>query len=118
MIVLTIHPEEGIRLRFGVKNPGSANQIAPVTDRFSYHEAFSGFAAEPCGKLLLDCMRGDFTLFERQDGVEAMWDVVDPLVARWEAIPPRDFPNDRPGTRGPAVADELLARDGRHWLTL
>ena len=118
VIVLTIQPEEGIRLRFGVKDPGSANQIAPVTVRFSYHEAFSGFAGEPYGKLLLDCMRGDLTLFERQDGVEAMWDVVDPLVARWEALPPADFPNYRAGTWGPAAADELLARDGRRWLTL
>jgi glucose-6-phosphate 1-dehydrogenase len=117
VIVLTIQPEEGIRLRFGVKSPGSANQIAPVTVRFSYHEAFTGFAAEPYGKLLLDCMRGDLTLFERQDGVEAMWDVVDPLVARWEALPPPDFPNYRAGTWGPAAADELLGREGRRWLT-
>jgi glucose-6-phosphate 1-dehydrogenase len=63
VIVLTIQPEEGIRLRFGVKDPGSANRIAPVTVRFSYHEAFTGFAAEPYGGLLLDCLRGDLTLF-------------------------------------------------------
>jgi glucose-6-phosphate 1-dehydrogenase len=118
VIALTIQPEEGIRMRFGVKNPGTANQIAPVTVRFSYHEAFTGFAAEPYGRLLLDCMRGDLTLFERQDGVEAMWDVVDPLVARWETLPPGDFPNYPAGSWGPAASEELLARDGRRWLTV
>ena len=120
VIVLTIQPEEGIRLRFGVKNPGSANQIAPVTVRFSYHEAFTGFAAEPYGKLLLDCLRGDLTLFERQDGVEAMWDVVDPLVARWEAAGASGLPQlpgrhlgaggrgRAAGTRGAALADRVV----------
>jgi glucose-6-phosphate 1-dehydrogenase len=117
VLILTIQPEEGIRLRFGVKNPGSANQIAPVNVRFNYREAFAP-PAQPYSKLLLDCMRGDLTLFERQDGVEAMWDVVDPLVGRWEAVTPRDFPNYRAGTWGPAAAEELLARDGRRWLTV
>jgi glucose-6-phosphate 1-dehydrogenase len=117
VIVLTIQPEEGIRLRFGVKNPGSVNQIAPVNVRFNYRESFSASPQQPYGKLLLDCMKGDLTLFERQDGVEAMWDVVDPLLARWDQIAPADFPNYRAGTWGPAAAEELLARAGRRWLT-
>jgi glucose-6-phosphate 1-dehydrogenase len=117
VIVLTIQPEEGIRLRFGVKSPGTANQIAPVNVRFNYRESFTGSPQQPYGKLLLDCMKGDLTLFERQDGVEAMWDVVDPLLARWEQVAPTDFPNYRAGTWGPAAAGELLARGGRRWLT-
>jgi glucose-6-phosphate 1-dehydrogenase len=118
VLVLTIQPEEGILLRFGVKNPGTANQIAPVNVRFTYRGSFSAAPAPPYGRLLLDCMRGDLTLFERQDGVEAMWDVVDPVIARWEQIAPTDFPNYRAGTWGPAAAEALLARTGRRWLTI
>jgi glucose-6-phosphate 1-dehydrogenase len=118
LLALAIQPEEGIRLRFGVKNPGTDNQIAPVTTRFTYHEVFADASREPYGKLLLDCLRGDLTLFERQDGVEAMWDVVDPLVAHWEATPPAAFPNYAAGSWGPAAADELLQRDGRRWLVV
>ena len=117
VLVLTIHPEEGIRLRFGVKNPGTANQIAPVNVHFTYRDSFAVASPEPYGKLLLDCIKGDLTLFERQDGIEAMWNVVDPLVARWEQVAPADFPNYRAGTWGPAAAEELLARNGRRWLT-
>jgi glucose-6-phosphate 1-dehydrogenase len=117
-LVLTIQPEEGILLRFGVKNPGTANQIAPVNVRFTYRDAFSAAPAPPYGKLLLDCMRGDLTLFERQDGIEAMWDVVDPLLERWEQVAPTDFPNYRAGTWGPAASEGLLARAGRRWLTV
>jgi len=118
LLVLTIQPEEGIRLRFGVKNPGSANQIAPVNVHFTYRDSFALASPEPYGKLLLDCIKGDLTLFERQDGIEAMWNVVDPLVARWEQVAPAGFPNYRSGTWGPAAAEELLARAGRRWLTV
>lgn len=118
LLVLTIQPEEGIRLRFGVKNPGSANQIAPVNVHFTYRGSFSVAPPEPYGKLLLDCIKGDLTLFERQDGVEAMWSIVDPLVARWEQVAPADFPNYRAGTWGPAAAAGLLAGTGRRWLTV
>jgi glucose-6-phosphate 1-dehydrogenase len=118
VLVLTIQPEEGILRRFGVKNPGSANQIAPVNVRFTYRDSFSAAPAPPYGKLLLDCMRGDLTLFERQDGIEAMWDIVDPLIKRWEQVAPAGFPNYRAGTWGPAAAEALLERTGRRWLTV
>ncbi len=117
LLTLTLQPEEGISLRFGVKRAGTHNQIVPVNVHLNYGETLAGMAREPYGRLLLDCMKGDLTLFERQDGVEAMWDVVDPLVARWEQVAPTDFPNYRGGTWGPAAASELLARSGRRWLT-
>jgi len=63
-------------------------------------------------------MKGDLTLFVRQDGVEAIWEALDPLLARWESRPPRDFPNYPSGSWGPVEADLLLQRDGRSWLTV
>ena len=41
----------------------------------------------PYEKVLTDCMKGDLTIFARQDGIEAMWAVVDPIIERWESIP-------------------------------
>jgi glucose-6-phosphate 1-dehydrogenase len=114
---LTVQPEERIELRFGVKYPPSPNQIFPVDMAFSYPATFKTPSQPPYAKLLLDCMRGDLTLFEREDGVEAMWEVVDPLIARWEELPPAGFPNYRAGTWGPAEAGLLLERQGRRWLT-
>ena len=60
-------------------------------------------------------MLGDATLFQRSDMVEAAWRVVAPILDVWEALPPRSFPNYAAGTWGPAEADELLAKDHRHW---
>jgi glucose-6-phosphate 1-dehydrogenase len=114
---LTLQPEEGIRMRFGVKYPGAPNKIYPATMSFSYGDTFAARQEEPYGRLLLDCMRGDLTLFVRQDEVEAAWEVVDPLVARWEEMPPAVFPNYAAGSWGPEAADELLRTEGRRWLT-
>ena len=33
----------------------------------------------------------------------------------WSNLPVRKFPNYAAGTWGPPEADDLLAKDGRHW---
>lgn len=62
-------------------------------------------------------MKGDLTLFVRQDGVEAMWEVVDHLIERWESGEAADLPNYGAGSWGPAGSEELLRQDGRRWIT-
>jgi glucose-6-phosphate 1-dehydrogenase len=117
MLTLTIQPEEKISLRFGVKYPHEINKIYPVNMLFSYQDTFKTKTHPAYERLLIDCMKGDLTLFVRQDGVEAMWEALDPLIARWESNPPRDFPNYRAGSWGPLEAELLLQRDERCWLT-
>jgi glucose-6-phosphate 1-dehydrogenase len=116
-LVLTIQPEEQISLRFGVKYPNSANQISSIDMNFSYRDAFQIPLHSPYERLLLDCLKGDLTLFVRQDQIEAMWEAVDPILRRWESLPPRDFPNYAAGTWGPLEAHRLLEREGRRWIT-
>ena len=116
-LILTIQPDEKIAVRFGVKYPYSENQIYPVNMVFSYPETFKIKPHLPYERLLLDCLKGDLTLFVREDEVEAMWEVVDPIIARWESISPPDFPNYSAGTWGPREARLLLEQEGRHWIT-
>jgi glucose-6-phosphate 1-dehydrogenase len=47
--------------------------------------------------------------------VEAAWKTVDPVLAVWQALPARSFPNYAAGSWGPKDADALLERDGRRW---
>ena len=117
VLFLTIQPDERISLRFLVKYPYSANQIYTARMDFSYREAFGTPAHDAYERILLDVMRGDLTLFVREDTIEEMWGVVDPITERWEAMPPRDFPNYGAGTWGPAAAERLMAEEGRSWLT-
>jgi glucose-6-phosphate 1-dehydrogenase len=84
---------------------------------FDYQKAFKTKRHSPYERLLIDCMRGDLTLFVRQDGIAAQWNVVDPLIARWEENPAGDFPNYAAGAWGPGDSDRLLLKDGRNWIT-
>jgi glucose-6-phosphate 1-dehydrogenase len=115
-LVIRLQPDEGITLRFQAKEPGPTMRLRPVAMRFDYQEAFNVASPEAYETLLLDVMRGDATLFMRNDQVEAAWDVITPILEVWEATPPADFPNYSVGTWGPEVAEALIARDGRSWV--
>jgi glucose-6-phosphate 1-dehydrogenase len=63
----------------------------------------------PYERLLGDAIRGDSSLFTRDDGVEAAWRVVDPILKALE--PPTPY---EPGTWGPPAAAAVVA-GGRGW---
>ena len=117
ILILTIQPDEKISVRFGVKYPYSPNQIYQVNMVFSYRETFKVKSHFPYERLLVDCLKGDLTLFIREDAIEAMWEVVDPIISRWESMAPADFPNYSAGTWGPDGAATLLEQDGHYWIT-
>ncbi len=116
-LVLNIQPDEGISISFHAKLPGQEMHLKTVTMDFSYQSAFGGGERSAYATLINDCMRGDATLFDRADGVEATWKLVDPIIEAYQAHRPK-FPNYAAGTWGPREADELLERDGRQWRKL
>ncbi len=115
ILLLRIQPDEGIALKFGAKQPGSAMKIDTVTMNFKYSEFFGRSQPEAYERLLMDAIHGDSTLFARRDEVEAAWEIVTPVLDAWRENPPTDFPNYDAGTWGPEAAVALLARDGRRW---
>ena len=115
VIAMRIQPDEGIHLKFAAKQPGQAIQLNNVMMDFYYQESFGAAPGEAYETLLLDAMRGDSTLFNRNDEVEVAWSLVTPILERWAQLPPPEFPNYAAGTWGPDAANQLLARDGRAW---
>jgi len=115
-LLIAIQPEEGILLRFEVKQPGPAMYLTPVMMQFYYREAFKAASPEAYESLLLDVMRGDATLFMRVDQTEAAWSVITPILDVWESVRPTDFPNYQAGTWGPEGAEILTAHDGHNWV--
>ncbi len=106
-LVLTVQPNEGVSLSLGAKIPGTRMRIRPVNMEFLYGTSFMSQSPEAYERLIMDAMRGDATLFTRNDEVEAQWRICDPVVARWEQEP-GPLPQYEAGTAGPAEADSLL----------
>ncbi len=117
LLVINIQPEEGIFLRFGAKEPGPAVRVRPVDFHFSYRESFSAKSTPAYGRLLLDVMHGDPTLFPREEDVETAWGVLDPLLRRWEEDPARDLYFYPAGSWGPPEADRLMTAGRDRWRT-
>jgi len=114
-LLLRIHPQEGIVVRFQAKRPGAEMRLATVETRFSYGEAFQAPEPEAYETLLLDVLRGDTTMFMRGDQVEEAWKVVMPILDYWEEQGDSDLATYPAGAWGTTSSHVLLARDGRVW---
>jgi glucose-6-phosphate 1-dehydrogenase len=118
ILSLCLQPDEGIHLRFEAKVPGAGMRTRSVDMDFHYADDFALEALpEAYERLLLDAIQGDASLFARADEIELAWGLVDPILEGWErpgALPLAFYPQ---GSWGPAEADDLLARDGRAWLS-
>jgi glucose-6-phosphate 1-dehydrogenase len=108
-LTIRIQPNEGITIAFNAKRPGPGMHLGRVTMDFDYAEDFPMTEiADAYERLLLEAMRGDHSLFIREDGVERAWEVLQPVLDRPAPITFYD-----PGTWGPDEADALLAP--RRW---
>jgi glucose-6-phosphate 1-dehydrogenase len=114
-LVIHVQPDEGIEIQMKAKRPGPTVALTTVKLDFSYRDFGETTAATGYERLLYDSMIGDMTLFHRSDMVETSWKVATPILDVWRALPPRDFPNYPAGSHGPAVADDLIEREGRTW---
>ena len=117
-LVISIQPEENIRLAVMAKTPGldrdgirlrevpldidMDNAVADKRRRIAYE------------RLLLDLIDGDPTLFVRRDEVEAQWQWVDGVRSAWTeaGITPAPY---AAGGSGPSEAVELTNNDGVRW---
>ena len=117
ILVLQIQPSEGVTMQFSAKLPGPVVKLGGVRMKFDYADWFQEGPSTGYETLIYDCLIGDATLFQRADNVEMGWRVVQPILDAWQAGQ-GDVCHYDAGRPGPVEADELLARDGRHWLRL
>ena len=99
-------PDVAIGIGAVIKKPGERLAGHPVELSVVRQDAAADMSAYE--RLLGDAMNGDATLFARQDGVDAAWMIVDPLIARTD-LRPIEY---EPGSWGPQEADRLVEAIG------
>ena len=97
-------PDEAIALGVRSKMPGEA-MVGRNVELFAAESGVGEMGAYD--RLLGDAMRGDATLFAREDQVEAEWRVVNPILGN--ATPLYEY---QPGTWGPKEAERIISRVG------
>ncbi len=112
-LILRIQPDEGILLKFGMKEPGSGFKVQNVNMDFHYSDISNVHIPEAYERLIYDCMIGDSTLFLRADAVEEAWKFVEPIQKAWTDDHTVKIYGYPAGTWGPDVADNLIA-GGEH----
>jgi glucose-6-phosphate 1-dehydrogenase len=103
-LAMQLQPDEGVSISFTVQRPGLGIALEQASLDFDYGQAFDTPLVEAYELLLLESMRGDHTLFTREDSVERAWEVLQPILD--DPPPPVEY---EPGSWGPPGADELIA---------
>lgn len=112
-LVIQVQPDEGLSMEVSIKSPGQSVETVPVSLDFRYADQFDIGKMTGYESLLYELFVGDQTLFQRADGIEAGWAVVQPFLDLWaKGGTPESYD---PGSMGPICADELIQRDGRVW---
>jgi glucose-6-phosphate 1-dehydrogenase len=116
MLTLCIQPDEGIHLKFEAKVPDSTEETRSVDMLFHYSRAFgSGAIPEAYERLLMDALKGDASLFARNDEIELAWELVDPIIQGFQSPGAPSLTEYERGSWGPTQATELVKREGRTW---
>ena len=83
-VIIRMEPREEILIEFWTKKPGFTFE----TEQRMFHYMLRDQSdhvpyVEEYAKLLLDCVRGDQTLFISSDEIRAMWRFTDPILDAW-----------------------------------
>jgi glucose-6-phosphate 1-dehydrogenase len=97
-----LSPDVTIAIGARVKRPGP--QLIGDPTELKVVNRPHGDERDAYERLLSDAMAGDGTLFAGQDGVEAAWAIVQPVLGL--VTPVHEY---QPGTWGPSVTEKLMA---------
>jgi len=114
-LIIRIQPDEGILLKFGMKQPGAGFKVKAVNMDFHYSDLSDIHLPTAYERLLYDAMTGDSTLYARADAVEAAWRFVAPVQEVWMNDPAQIIYGYPAGTWGPENADDLIEDKEMNW---
>jgi glucose-6-phosphate 1-dehydrogenase len=113
-LVITLQPQENVRLYTMAKAPGDGMRVREVHLDLDFADFFHERRQDAYERLLLDVLRGNPTLFMRNDEADAAWRWVQPVLDLWQNDPVAPI-GYTAGTWGPPAASRLTAREGTAW---
>jgi glucose-6-phosphate 1-dehydrogenase len=113
-LVITLQPDEGLRLDLMAKVPGESLNVQPISLDVALSETYQTRQWDAYERLIMDVVNGKLTLFMRRDELDAAWQWLEPILHEWERSgqAPRGY---AAGTWGPTASSTLIARDGNAW---
>jgi glucose-6-phosphate 1-dehydrogenase len=110
LLVIRFQPDEGITLRIGAKRPGPRFEMVPAGMKLEYRRLARTPLPDAYDNVLSEVLAGGHTVFPGGREIERSWEIVDPLVAAWEAGGhPETYAR---GSWGPGAADDLVTANG------
>lgn len=101
---LRLDPTQTVAFGVSTKAPGEVMQGVPV-ELVASHKTTP--KPQPYERLLTDAMRGEPNAFAQEQGVEAEWNIVEPVLD--DVLPLQPY---EPGSWGPEAADHVV---GKAW---
>ena len=114
-LIVRIQPDEGILLKFDMKEPGAGFNVKNVNMDFHYSDLTNVRVPSAYERLLFDVMIGDSTLFSRDDEVETAWKFIEPVQNVWAENPNIKVFGYPAGTWGPENSNDLIEGEGLTW---
>jgi glucose-6-phosphate 1-dehydrogenase len=114
-LIIRIQPDEGMLLKFDMKEPGAGFVVKNVNMDFHYKDLADIRVPSAYERLIADVMIGDSTLFSRDDEVETAWKFLKPIQKAWANNPSIKVFGYPAGTWGPEHANDLIEGDDLTW---
>jgi len=112
-LVFRVQPDEAVYLKIMSKEPGLSNKRIATELDLTYKKRYDAKLPDAYTVLILDAIRGDHSLFVRNDELLEAWRIFTPVLHQIEAegsdIQPIIYPY---GSRGPKEGDVLRRKYG------
>ena len=113
-LIIRLQPQERIELVQMTKIPGPGGyRYKPISLKLDFMDSFEERLPDAYERLLVDILRGNQTLFMRQDELEASWEWIESISNNWKAVDKANVLYES-GTWGPG--DEIM-EEGDDWMT-
>ncbi len=113
-LIIRLQPEERIELVQMTKVPGPGGyRYKPVALKLDYSDSFKDRFPEAYERLIIDVIRGNQTLFMRQDELQAAWTWIESVTESWKATNQANILYEA-GSWGPG---DLILGEDESWIT-